>query len=141
MKVIQATKMTSRRGNEEHFVGNVWLHEMLPPMEPNQLRANLIYFEPCARTNWHSHPEFQILYVVAGNGRIKSMDGSGNEQASEISAGDIVHNGEEKHWHGAAPDSYLIHIAINLGTTCWMGVVDDEEYMRGFGKEQGDCKI
>lgn len=94
MKVIRAMEMKkSRRRDEKHFEGTVWLHEMLPRSDPNQLRANLIFFEPEARTNWHKHPEFQILYVVAGKGRIRCSDESGNEQSFEIAAGDIVHIG------------------------------------------------
>lgn len=141
MKVIRAMEMTSQRGgeafrgDEEHFEGNVWIQAMLPPIEPSLLRANLITFEPGARTNWHSHPEFQILYVVAGKGRIRSSDEAGNEETFKIAAGDMVHIGTEKHWHGAAPDSFLIHIAINTGETCWMEQVQDEEYGRGFGSK------
>jgi quercetin dioxygenase-like cupin family protein len=144
MKVIRAMEMKkSRRGGEaprkdedcregeEHFEGNVWSQAMLPSIRPSQLRANLITFEPETRTNWHKHPDFQILYVVAGKGRIRCTDGAGNEGTFEIAAGDLVHIGTEKHWHGAAPDSFMIHIAINTGETCWMGKVQDEEYMRG----------
>jgi len=139
MRVIRAMEMKSRRGDEdcredeEHFEGTVWLQAMLPPLEPNGLRVYLIFFMPGARTNWHVHPEFQILYVMAGKGRVRSSDGTGNEQTFEIAAGDVVHLGKEKHWHGAAPDSFMIHIAINTGTTCWMEKVQDEEYERGFG--------
>ena len=145
MKVIRAMEMKkSRRGDEaprkdedcredeEHFEGNVWMQAMLPPIRPSGLRANLITFEPEARTNWHKHPEFQILYVIAGKGRIRSSDGTGNEETFEIAPGDVVQIGTEKHWQGAAPDSFMIHIAINTGTTCWLEKVQDEEYERGF---------
>jgi quercetin dioxygenase-like cupin family protein len=94
------------REGEEHFEGNVWMQAIFPPIEPSLLRANLITFRREARTNWHKHAEFQILYVVAGKGRIRSSDGSGNEETFEIAAGDIVHIGTEKHWHGAAPESF-----------------------------------
>jgi quercetin dioxygenase-like cupin family protein len=135
MKVIRAMEMKSRRGDEKHFEGTVWLEAMLPSLEPNGLRVYLVFFEPGARTNWHKHPEFQILYVVAGKGRIRSSDGTGNEQTFEIAAGELVQIGQEKHWHGAAPDSFLIHMAINTGKTCWMEKVQDREYERGFGSK------
>ena len=76
MKVIRATETEkSRRGDEaprkdadcredkDHFEGNVSLQSMFEPLEPNQLRAYLVHFEPEARTNWHKHPEFQILHT------------------------------------------------------------------------------
>ena len=75
-----------------------------------------------------------VLYVLTGERRISSSDKTGHRQTSEIAAGDIVHIGTEKHRHGAAPDSFMIHMAINTGTTCWMERVQDEAYERGFGR-------
>jgi quercetin dioxygenase-like cupin family protein len=145
MRVIRAMEMKeSRHGDEaprgdedcredeKHFEGNVWLEAILPPIEPNGLRVYLVFFWPGARTNWHVHPEFQIMYVVAGKGRVESSDESGNKQAFEIAPGDIVRIKKERHWHGAAPDSFMIHIAINTGKTCWLEKVPDEGYQRGF---------
>jgi hypothetical protein len=37
-----------------------------------------------------------------------------------MKAGDVVHTAPgEKHWHGASPDSSVIHIAISIGGTEW----------------------
>jgi quercetin dioxygenase-like cupin family protein len=47
----------------------------------------------------------------------------------------------ERHWHGAAPDSVMIHTAISLGTTQWAEEVDDSEYARGATDEQGDDHV
>jgi quercetin dioxygenase-like cupin family protein len=92
-----------------------------------------VLFEPAARTNWHAHPEGQILYVVTGEGRAQK-DG---ESVVEIRAGDVVYFApNEKHWHGAGPDTFMVHVAVNPaaasdGGTDWMEPVTDEEYSGG----------
>jgi quercetin dioxygenase-like cupin family protein len=57
----------------------------------------------------------------------------------EIGPGDVVYFAPaEKHWHGAAPDTFMVHIAINPATnsdggTDWMEPVTDEQYAGGTG--------
>jgi quercetin dioxygenase-like cupin family protein len=84
-----------------------------------------VFFEPGARTHWHTHEIGQVLYVTHGAGFVRGRDGAGGP----IGAGDVVHiaSGEE-HWHGAAPDSYLLHVAVSLGDADWLHAVTDEEY-------------
>jgi quercetin dioxygenase-like cupin family protein len=88
-----------------------------------------VLFEPGARTNWHTHPEGQILYVESGEGRAQKE----GEPVVYINPGDIVYFApSEKHWHGA-PDSFMVHIAVNPainsdGGTNWMAPVSDEDY-------------
>ena len=147
MQLMRAEQIVSQCGNEEHFTGTVWLNEMFNSIpesngiqEPRGLKVYLVFFEPEARTAWHSHPEGQVLCVVAGNGRVKSVDSSGElEQQFDIHPGDIVSIAlDEKHWHGAGPKSFMAHIAINPDTAgtqdCWMEKVMDEEYKRSFDK-------
>jgi quercetin dioxygenase-like cupin family protein len=89
-----------------------------------------VLFEPGARTNWHTHPEGQILYVVTGEGRARRE----GEPVVEIGPGDVVYFAPgERHWHGAAPETFMVHIAVNPaassdGGTDWMEPVTDEEY-------------
>ncbi len=86
-----------------------------------------VFFEPAARTHWHSHPEGQILYIVTGKGRVQKWD----EPVIEVGPGDVVYIApDEKHWHGAGPESFMVHIAINPainthGITEWMEEVAD----------------
>lgn len=95
--------------------------------------GGVVLFEPGARTNWHTHPEGQILYVVTGEG-LAQKEG---EQVVEIGPGDVVYFAPaEKHWHGAAPDTFMVHIAINPAAnsdsgTDWMEPVTDEQYAGG----------
>ena len=87
-------------------------------------------FKPGARTNWHTHPEGQILHVITGEGRAQRE----GEPAVEIGPGDIVYFApSEKHWHGAGPETFMVHVAINPATnsgggTDWLEPVTEEEY-------------
>ncbi len=128
MRVVSARDRQARRGPEEWFTGTVWLEPA--PAEPPHAGAFRVLFEPGARTNWHTHPEGQIFYVLNGRGRAQKE----GEPAVEVGPGDVVAFAPgEKHWHGAAPDSFMVHIAINPaaasdGGTEWLEPVTDEEY-------------
>lgn len=87
--------------------------------------VNNVFFGPGARTYWHSHGSGQLLLAVAGAGLICAGDGT----AEELRAGDLVWSPPgERHWHGAGPDTMLLHIAVSLGTTTWLDEVTEEEY-------------
>ena len=64
-------------------------------------RVYRVAFEPGAGTNWHTHGDVQILYVVEGRCVIQTWGG-----APEVAeAGDVVRfEPGEKHWHGATAD-------------------------------------
>lgn len=129
MEVISAESMETRRGPEEWFTGNVWM-DVAPFTAPPSARVLRVLFEPGARTHWHTHPEGQILYVVTGTGRAQKE----GEEVAEIGPGDVVYFAPgEKHWHGAGPDTFMVHLAVNPATasdggTDWMEPVADEEY-------------
>ena len=128
MKVISLKDMETRQGPEDWFTGEVWMDAAA--VETPGAGIFRVLFEPGARTNWHTHPEGQFLYVVTGAGRVQRE----GEPVVEIGAGDIVFFApDEKHWHGAGPDTYMVHIAISPalsteGQTNWMEPVTDEEY-------------
>ena len=127
MKVISPRDMETRRGPEDWFTGTVWMDAAVETPGAGIFR---VLFEPGARTNWHTHPEGQFLYVVTGTGRAQKE----GESVVEIGAGDVVYFApDEKHWHGAGPETYMVHIAITPavsteGGTDWMEPVTDEEY-------------
>lgn len=135
MQVVSARNMLSRPAPEQYFTGSVWMDAMLAVPSPAGAQAFRVSFEPGARTHWHAHPEGQILYVVTGRGRIQNS----GEGVQEIRAGDAVYIApNEKHWHGAASDSLMVHVAINPahetdGATEWMETVTEEEYARAPG--------
>jgi quercetin dioxygenase-like cupin family protein len=90
-----------------------------------------VLFEPGARTNWHTHLEGQFLYIVTGTGRAQ-REGEGVQR---INAGDTVYIApNERHWHGAAPDTFMVHVAVSPalesdGATQWQEPVADEDYL------------
>ena len=125
VQVVSSKNMETRRGPEEWFTGDVWLDATsVPPPGAGIFR---VLFEPGARTNWHTHPEGQILYIVTGEGRAQKE----GEPVVAIGSGDVVYFAPgEKHWHGAGPESFMVHIAVNPaintdGTTEWMEEVAD----------------
>ena len=74
MNIISLTDMATRRGPEDWFTGGVWLDAASAPTPGAGIFR--VFFEPGARTNWHTHPEGQILYVVTGEGRAGTEGGS-----------------------------------------------------------------
>jgi quercetin dioxygenase-like cupin family protein len=109
----------------ETFTGGVWADPVLPPEDG--IVVNSVFFEPGARTHWHSHTEAQVLYVTHGRGWLQNREGTGYP----LTPGDVAHIGpNEEHWHGAAPDSYLLHVAVSVGGHAWLEPVSDEDYAR-----------
>lgn len=124
MKVIKGRAQGADSTNRsETFTGTVWADPVLSV--PGEISVNTVYFEPGARTYWHSHERGQILNVVAGQG-IVATDGG---ETAEIRPGDIVWIPPgERHWHGAARSSYMVHVATSLGRTLWQEEVSELYY-------------
>jgi len=113
----------------EHFTGTASLHVLVPDNNTFHCPVFNVAFEPGARNNWHKHPGGQILLVTGGRGYYQEE----SKKAQVIREGDVVTIPPDvKHWHGAAPDSWLAHIAISTnaqwGDAEWMEPVTDEEY-------------
>jgi quercetin dioxygenase-like cupin family protein len=105
------------------FTGRVWADPVLAAGDG--IMVNNVFFEPGSRTHWHRHEVAQVLYVTAGEGRVQSRDGTG----WTLTVGDTVHIAAgEEHWHGAAPGSCLLHLAVSVGASEWLEPVSDEEY-------------
>jgi quercetin dioxygenase-like cupin family protein len=99
------------------------------PTPPTASRASLVTFDPGARTAWHTHPLGQTLIVTAGLGLCQSDGGP----IRTIRPGDVVTFAPgERHWHGAAPDRGMSHIAIHEvkdgRSVDWMEQVNDADY-------------
>jgi len=115
----------------DHFIGTVYLQVLVPPDDVFNCPAFNVVFEPGARNSWHQHPGGQILMVTGGRGYYQEK----GTMAQVIREGDVVKIPPGvKHWHGAAPDSRLAHIAISTnprqGDAVWLEPVTDEEYLR-----------
>ena len=116
----------------QYFVGDSFLHPLTDPKECPVFMAN-VTFEPGCRNNWHIHHAKngggQILVCVAGRGYYQEE----GKEAIEMKPGDCINIPPEvKHWHGAAPDSWFSHIAVEVPgeetSNEWCEPVSDEEY-------------
>lgn len=89
-----------------------------------------VTFEPGCRNHWHIHHKGgQILLVTAGRGYYQEW----GQEAQELKPGDVVNiPPETKHWHGAAPDEWFAHIAVEVpaegASNEWLEKVPEEEY-------------
>lgn len=117
-------------GPREWFTGTVHVQNLVTPDEMENLYSvGQVTFEPKARTFWHTHPIGQVLLVLSGNGFYKEK----NRPVRKLSDGDVVCIPKNVgHWHGAAPDSRFIHIAIsNIADNSaaeWLDEVSETEY-------------
>jgi quercetin dioxygenase-like cupin family protein len=129
MDIHLAGSRPTRRAPLEYFTGTVWQDPIIEAPEPARLRAGRVSFEPGARTAWHTHPLGQTLYVVSGFGRVQSLGGP----IRHMRPGDTVWIPPgEKHWHGAAPQSAMVHIAmqeaLDGSAVTWLEHVTDAQY-------------
>jgi len=129
MKITRAGATPSAKGPEDWFTGTVRLDKLFSAEAPGRVGAAAVTFEPGARTAWHTHPAGQAIIVVSGLGRAQHAGGP----VEEIRPGDVVwFPAGEKHWHGAAPDVAMTHIAITESIdgspVTWLEKVSDAEY-------------
>ncbi|WP_297098848.1 cupin domain-containing protein [Draconibacterium sp.] len=115
--------------DSQNFAGTVWLQMMGANDSTLHARFGNVTFEPKARTNWHSHPGGQVLFITEGKGYYQSL----GQPARLLNKGDVVEIPRNVvHWHGAAADSKFAHIAISLnsdeGGAVWIRPVTNEEY-------------
>ncbi len=113
-----------------YFIGDVWLAMLVADPVYNCPTYN-VTFAPGARNNWHKHPGGQLLLVTGGRGYYQEA----GKPAQVIRAGDVVKIPPGvKHWHGAAADSWMVHVGITTnpqtGDAEWLEPVTDEEYDR-----------
>jgi quercetin dioxygenase-like cupin family protein len=102
-------KQPTVKADSDRFIGDAWIDAIVRGEEPSRVRVSVVRFAPGARNAWHSHAVGQTVHVTEGVGRIQSRGG----ELIEIRAGDTVHTPPgEWHWHGAAPDRFMTHLAI-----------------------------
>lgn len=115
----------------KYFIGQSYL----APISTSQVGIHNVTFEPGCHNNWHIHHAAsgggQILVCVAGRGYYQEA----GKPAQLLVPGDVVNIPPEvKHWHGAAPDSWFSHLAVEVpgeGTSNeWCEPVSDEEYSK-----------
>jgi quercetin dioxygenase-like cupin family protein len=132
MDIVSIETRATVRGPSEWFTGAVWLDRIAVGAEPSRLRATRVSFEPGARTAWHTHPLGQVLHILTGVGLVQCEGGP----VCTVRAGDtVIFQPGERHWHGAAPEHGMVHLAIQesdpSGTdVVWQNHVTDSDYNR-----------
>lgn len=129
MQVTKSSIATSL-GSAEWFTGAVYIDTVAAPSAGSRLSASSVHFTPGARTAWHTHPNGQTIYVTEGVGLCQRRGGA----VEVIRPGDrVFFEPGEEHWHGAAPDRFMTHLAIlevdGAGKNAdWLDHVTDAEY-------------
>ena len=127
---ITRSSIETMLGPGDWFTGAVYIDALAAPSEPSRVQAASVHFTPGARTAWHTHPNGQTIYVTEGVGRCQLAGGP----IEVIRPGDrVFFEASESHWHGAAPDRFMTHIAMQQvdehgGAAIWGEHVSDEEY-------------
>lgn len=130
---ITRSQIATRQGPAEWFTGAVYIDAVAVPEAGSQVSASNVHFTPGAHTAWHTHPHGQTIFVLEGTGRCQRKGGP----VEEIRPGDrVFFEPGEEHWHGAAPDRFMLHLALiqvdNEGTSvAWGTHVTDAEYNPG----------
>ena len=129
LRTVSATVKTPA-GN---FTGDVYMTPIHQGTAPSRMTVALVRFTPGARTNWHSHAVGQTLHVTEGVGLVGIRDGS----VLRVRAGDtVICPPGEDHWHGAATDTFMSHLAMleaepgGGDPTTWLEPVPDEAYQK-----------
>jgi quercetin dioxygenase-like cupin family protein len=126
---IRPTQPTTK-APAERFSGDAWVDRIASGEEPSRVRVNVVRFAPGARNGWHAHAVGQTLHVTEGLGRVQARGGD----LLQIRPGDTVYTAPgEWHWHGAAPDHFMTHLAIWEAPATgpeseWGDQVTDAEY-------------
>ena len=127
---ITRNSVETAAGPGEWFTGKVYIDSVATPSGASGVSASSVHFTPGARTAWHTHPNGQTIYVVEGIGLCQRRGGP----IEVIHPGDrVFFEPGEGHWHGAAPNRFMTHLAMlevddegNAAT--WGEHVTEEEY-------------
>lgn len=126
---VDAIFPQGEKGSEKYFTGNAFNLGLVPPDSIYTTVVGNVYFEPKARSNWHTHPSGQILLITSGKG-YHQIEG---EKIQVLKKGDVIKcPPNTRHWHGASPDEGMqqMYIVPNTeeGIVNWMEPVTDEQY-------------
>ncbi|KAB0503489.1 (R)-mandelonitrile lyase [Pseudomonas lini] len=128
-QISRAGSQASVAGPADYFTGRVRVDPLFPATDKINASGAYVSFEPGARSAWHTHPAGQRLVVVSGVGLTQEW----GKPVQEIRPGDvIVCPPGVKHWHGAAPASAMIHLAVTGAvdgkSVQWLEKVTEEQY-------------
>ena len=127
---ITRSSIETMPGPSDWFTGAVYVDAVAAPSNGSRLSASSVHFTPGARTAWHTHPNGQTIWVTEGVGLCQQRGG----RIEVIRPGDrVFFEPGEDHWHGAAPNRLMTHVAMqqadeNGKVVEWGDHVSDAEY-------------
>ena len=127
---ITRNSIETMNGPSDWFTGSVFVDVVAAPSEASRVQASSVHFTPGARTAWHTHPNGQTIFVTEGVGLCQRRGGP----VEVIRPGNrVFFEPGEDHWHGAAPERFMTHLALvqvdDQGNAAeWGEHVTDEEY-------------
>jgi quercetin dioxygenase-like cupin family protein len=127
---ITRNSIDTNPGPNEWFTGAVYIDTVTTPSGQSRLSASSVHFTPGARTAWHTHPKGQTIFVTEGIGLAQRRGGP----IALIRPGDrVFFDPGEDHWHGAAPNRFMTHLAMlevddEGSSVTWGEHVTDQEY-------------
>jgi quercetin dioxygenase-like cupin family protein len=127
---ITRNSLATDTGPSDWFSGSVFIDAVATPSGPSRLAAASVHFTPGARTAWHTHPNGQTIFVTEGVGLCQREGGP----IEVIRPGDrVFFEAGENHWHGAAANRFMIHIAMHQvdeqgNAVTWGEHVTEEQY-------------
>lgn len=129
IKILRPESLSSNPGSTDFFTGTVRITPLVQGEEPSCMTCACVTFDPSARSAWHTHPKGQLLIIIDGLGFVQEW----GKPAQQIKKGDVIWTPPTvKHWHGAAPESSMTHMAIqetlNGKNVDWLEKVSDEQY-------------
>jgi len=130
--IVQLTRnaLDTGAGPGDWFTGSVFIDTIAAPAEGSRIAAACVHFTPGARTAWHTHPHGQTIWVSEGVGLCQRRGGP----VEVIRPGDrVFFEPGEDHWHGAAPNRLMTHVALQQAdedgnVVEWGDHVSDGEY-------------
>ena len=114
----------------DHCTGAVEARTLAAPTPESTLAVYAVTFAAGAHTHWHSHPKGQGLYVTNGVALVH-IEGQAPQRLAEGES--IWIDAGQRHWHGAAPEEPMTHVAYqqaadDLSTICWQEPVTPTTY-------------
>ena len=127
--VVRRDSVEAKPGPATTFTGRVTVRMLTSPTPPGQAGTALVGFSPGARSNWHTHPAGQTLYVTQGCGWTQKDGGP----VARICQGDTVYvKPGVRHWHGATTMTGMSHLAISETlagqNVTWLEPVTDAQF-------------
>ena len=127
---LEAIFPKGEKGSRDFFTGNAYPTALVEADSVYNTLIGNVYFEPGARSNWHSHPSGQILIITDGIG-YHQIEGKTIEI---IKKGDVIKCPPNvRHWHGASADVGLQQLYVipdtEKGIVKWNEAVTDEQYL------------